>query len=83
MKYKKIQPAATAKSNRFDHVLKYFPQPVSFILNAMSTAIRMFIKNSRTIKNGFFHALESMIVQTTKIVQTRARARYASLHLFG
>lgn len=76
VKYSMIQPDATQKSNRLDHVLKYFPHPVSLILNTMSIAIMMLINNSNMIKNVFsFHALESATVHRTIIVHATARAR--------
>ena len=76
VRYSMIQPEATKKSNKLEHVLKYFPQPVSLILNQISTAMIMFMINSMIIKKAFsFHAFESAIVQITMMVHMTARAK--------
>lgn len=76
-----MHPAETLKSKIFEHVLKYFLQPVNLILNVMSMATIIFM-NSSTIMNSMFsfNASESRRVQSTSIEQVNARIMYKNFH---
>lgn len=83
MIYRNIQPEATQKSNKLEHVVKYFLQPASLILNMISVIRIRFTSNSIIMKNTFsFRALLSKSVHRTKKEHTKASKIYTHLQFF-